>query len=110
MLGLLLIYFIWKKFAELAVEYGKHKWGFAILGIAIYYVGSFIGGIIIALISMLMGNESFIEDQNSLVLGLIALPFGLLACWGLYAILKNMWSKKLVDSIDTLDESLISKS
>ena len=45
MLGFLLIYFIWKYYSELAVEHNKSKWGYALLGIATYYIGTFIGGL-----------------------------------------------------------------
>ena len=55
MLGLLLLYFVGKYFYNLAKEYNKSNWGFAILGIVVYYGGiiifSFIIGIVAEIIS-----------------------------------------------------------
>ena len=93
MIGLLLIYYIGKQFYELAGENNKSKWGFAILGIVSYYAGTFIAGIVMALIYEI-GMSKSIDDINDVVLGLIALPFGVLACWGLYKVLKSQWSKQ----------------
>ena len=50
MLGLILIYFIGKRFQDLAKTYDNHKWGFAIAGVATYYIGTFIAGILIVFI------------------------------------------------------------
>ena len=91
MLGLILIYFIGKKFYDLAQEFGKSAWGFAILGVVIYYVGTFIAGIVIAL-GYEISNTS-IDGMSDLALGFIALPFGVLSCVGLYYYLRNIWQK-----------------
>ena len=37
MLGLLLIYWIGKKYYELATEHNRSPWGYAILGVFVYY-------------------------------------------------------------------------
>jgi hypothetical protein len=103
MLGFLLLYFIWKYYSELAVEYDKHKWGYVLLGIATYYIGTFVGGFVIGLILELMGS-----DVSDLLLTFIALPFGLLSVWGLYKILQNRWSKESANSDNnSLDSDLI---
>ena len=86
MLGILLIYFIGKKFFDLADDYEKSKWGFAILGIAIYYAVGFLLGVIMALF-----NADFIENTNDLLLGLIVAPFGILGCYLLYVFLEKKW-------------------
>lgn len=91
MLGLLLIYFIWKYYSELAVTNNKSKW-YGLLGIASYYIGTFIGGFVVAMVSILLSGSNAIDEMNDFVLALIALPFGLLSVWGLYIILKKRWS------------------
>lgn len=52
-IGIFLIYFLGKAFYSLAQREGKSKsmqWLFAVLGILSYYVGTFIGGIIVFLV------------------------------------------------------------
>lgn len=103
MLGLALIYFIGKYFYELADDYEKSRWGFAILGVVSYYAGTFIGGIIVAIFYEIFGSTS-IQTENDIILSFMVLPFGLLACWGLYTLLKRRWSKNHDESFDMIDE------
>jgi len=107
MLGLFLIYFIGKSFYQLAHDYDKSRWGFAILGIVSYYAGTFIGGMILAIIG-LIANSNFVETMPHIVLSLIAVPFGLLFCWGFYKILENQWDKpsKSINN-DSLDSNIL---
>ncbi|MBL7932360.1 MAG: hypothetical protein JNL60_10680 [Bacteroidia bacterium] len=107
MIGLALLYFIWKYYSELATEHGKHKWGFALLGIATYYAGTVVGGILLVVFGILI-NSNFVEDTGDAVLGLMAFPFGLLSVWGLYKILQKKWSNAAVtlDS-ESLDGDLL---
>lgn len=103
MLGLLLIYFIGRKFYDLAGVYDKSQWGYAVLGVLSYYFGTFIAGILLVIFSDLFGLAS-IEEINDFVLSLVALPFGLLACWGVYLLLEKNWTKEKVDdNPDILD-------
>ncbi len=107
MLGLFLLYFIGKAFYQLAFEFEKNNWGFAILGIITFYAGTFIGGIILGIIGLL-ANSDFMETMPNLALSLLSLPFGLLACWGLYKILENRWSRpKTVQPNDSLDSNIL---
>ncbi len=92
MLGLLLLYFAGKAFYDLAQEHGRSRWGFAILGVLSYYAGLFIGGIIVTLIYE-FGLSKSIEEVNEILVSLMALPFGVVICWGFYNILKSAWSK-----------------
>ena len=110
MIGLLLIYYVGKAFYHLAEEHHKNNWGFAILGVLSYYAGSFIGGIVLALLYEFYLSGS-IEDVNNILLSLIAMPFGILACWGFYKILQRAWSKPATysESEDILDADLINK-
>ncbi|MEZ5038732.1 MAG: hypothetical protein R2828_02535 [Saprospiraceae bacterium] len=106
MLGLLLIYFIGKNFYDLAGKFNKNQWGFAIAGVVAYYLGTFIGGIVLAICFDLFGGTS-IDEMNNFVLNLIALPFGILACLGLYLLLERNWERKRIQiNLDILDEEL----
>ncbi|MEL6625575.1 MAG: hypothetical protein AAFS00_00845 [Bacteroidota bacterium] len=102
MLGILLIYFIGKYFFDLAEDHDKSRWGFAILGIVVYYVGTFLGGIILGVVFLIFdwGN---IEEWNDIVLSLMAMPFGIGSCVGLYFILKSIWEKKASQTLDMID-------
>lgn len=112
MIGLIFIFFIGKAFYVLAETHGKSKWGFAILGIASYYLGTVVGGIIIAILYELFMPGS-LEDVNEMVIGLIALPVGILSCWGFYKILQSKWSKQPTftasASEDILDADMIER-
>ena len=107
MLGLLLIYYIGKTFADLAETYNHSRWGFAILGVVTYYAGTFISGIILYILFDLF-ESTFIEDMNEHVLGILVLPFGLLLCWGVHQFLKRQWTrKKVLEVPDILDAEWI---
>lgn len=98
MLGLILLYFIGKKFAELAENYDKTKWQFVVLGIITYYAGSITFGIILGFSAEIISPGS-LDSINDHLLGLIALPFGLASCYGLYYYLEKRWSNEpTVDS------------
>ena len=106
MIGLLLIYFIGRSFFRLADTYDKHKWGFAILGIASYYAGIFLGALLIGVV-LGMIDPYMIEEMSDFGLGLMCLPIGLLACWGVYKILERNW-KRTQPSLDLLDSEVVS--
>lgn len=106
MLGILLIYFIWKHFSELAIEHNKSKWGFGLLGIATYYIGTFVGGIVFVIIDLLAGTH-YVDESSNIKLSIIALPFGLLFVWGLFKLLENKWANKKIPSGDSLDHDLL---
>ncbi|SDR81855.1 hypothetical protein SAMN05216503_1034 [Polaribacter sp. KT25b] len=97
MLGLILIYWLGKKFYKLAEEYNKSQWGYAILGIVVYYAVSIIFATVILIII-----ESFSNTLNDYILGLIAMPFGLLGCYLLYKYLEKTWEHK-----NPINDSLI---
>ncbi|RBW58228.1 hypothetical protein [Tenacibaculum sp. E3R01] len=104
MLWLVLLYFIGKKFYELADDYKKNKWGFGVLGVVTYFIGFFISAAIIGVTVVIAGSD-FLETINDFVLELILMPFGLLSCYGLYYYLEKTWKKqkpledKLIDQI-----------
>lgn len=110
MIGLVLLYFVGKAFYDLAGLNNKGQWLYAILGVGSYYAGLIIGSILIA-----VGYELFIgsvDEVNDTLLSILALPIGVLACWGFYRILKNSWEKQPTSSgseEDALDVHLMDK-
>lgn len=107
MLGLVLLYFLGKAFYKLAEQHDRHKWGFGILGVVSYYAGTFIAGFIIAILYELQEGSS-IDDVSDIQLSFMALPFGLLTCWGLYAFLKKQWNKKsIIEDSTILDDEFL---
>lgn len=101
MLGLVLIYWIGKYFYVLAEKYNQNKWLYAILGIVIYYVGQIIFGVVLAIF-----NE-FLDlgiDFDDVVINLLGIPIGGLACYGFYKILENTWKKIQLQPIENIDD------
>jgi hypothetical protein len=108
MLGIFLIYFIWKRFAELAEKYDNKKWVYGLFGVITYYVGTFLLGIFIAVLDLIFNWDIDWEAEN-LGLSLLAFPFGLGACYLLYYLLKRKWEKEVVidDSIEDIGKITI---
>lgn len=102
MLGLILLYWIGKNFYKLAEKYIKNKWGYAFLGIGVYYAGTLLFGFILGIIIELT-SPGYIETMNDFVLGLIAIPFGLITCYSLYKILENAWRNKVLGPDDIIE-------
>ena len=92
MLGLILLYWIGKYFYKLAEEYNKSKWGYAILGIVVYY-GSMIGIGIGLGITIEIFYPGFIETINETLLSILMLPIGILSCYIFYKYLDKTWKK-----------------
>lgn len=106
MIGLVLIYFLGKYFYDLAKKHNKSEWGFAILGVIVYYIGTFIGGLIISLAIVLINGD--IDSTNSFFLGLLALPFGVLTAYLLYKLLEKKWGNSTIEQYeDILDGDLL---
>jgi len=106
LLGLILIYTIGKWFATLAFDYNKNRWAYAILGIVTYYGGTVIFAVLLGILIAATGNTSML-DLPSPVLGLITIPFGLLAAWILRTSLQKHWEKQaetIVSNPDLLDD------
>lgn len=109
MIGLILFYFIGKQFYRLAEKYEKSNWGFAILGIATYYAGTFIVSLSYYLLAEILESEKM-YDIPMPVFRLLVVPFGLLACWILYQNLEHSWqTAKTKPKSDTIDDELIRK-
>lgn len=102
MLGILVIFFIGKYFYQLAEKYNQNKILFGILGAAMYYVGTAIVGITLGISSVFFGFD--IDWDNTLLMGFIGLPFGLLSCWLFYYLLEKNWKKKEVKPLENIDD------
>lgn len=111
MLGIILIFFVGKYFYDLAGRYDRSEWGYAILGIASYYAGTFIVGIIIGV----LGESAVINDIDqipSIVLTLLAIPGGALTSFLTYRYLENRWDRprEVGPNSELLDSDLINQA
>lgn len=108
MLGILLIYFIGKRFYDLSIEHNQSKWLFAILSIVIYYAAGFVFGIIIAFLDIYVFDWG-IDWENTVGANLLSIPIGLLAVWGFYVFLESKWEKSVFivkDEIEDIGKSV----
>jgi FtsH-binding integral membrane protein len=107
MLGLLLVYFIGKYFYQLAFEHNRSKWGYAILGVVVYYSTTLLAGIVIAYAYFEFVDET-IERGIEMLLSILTVPFGILGAYILYKKLEKNWSNSKHDSMnsDILDQGL----
>lgn len=109
MLGIILLYFIGKMFYDLVGKYKNEKtaqWVYAIIAVISYYAGTFLGGVLLGLGEVY--GLWYISDLNDLLLGFIALPFGILTVIIFYQILKrNLAKKKERQDSDLIDEEFI---
>lgn len=103
MLGILLIYFIGKRFYDLSEENNQNKWLYAILSIVIYYAAGFVFGLIIGLLDVYVFDWG-LDWENNWSLNLLGLPVGLLTVWGFYVFLENNWKKTVVTITDEIDD------
>ncbi len=103
MLGLILLYWIGKYFYKLAEEYNKSKWGFAILGVVVYYGGILSFSVIIGIMMEII-SPGFFDTFNETLFGFLMLPFGILSCYLLYKYLEKTWKKNNPDPIELIDE------
>ena len=106
MLGIILIYWVGKAFYELAHEYNRNKWAFAILGVVSYYAGILLGGVALGVV-LEIASPGYVNEDNERWLGFLTIPLGVLTCWGTYTLLKKSWSKPPEISKHTLDSELI---
>lgn len=102
MLGILLIFFIGKYFYELAQDYYKHRWLYGVLGIAVYYFGTMIGGFIVAILSELFDWN--INFESSLTLTVIAIPSGLIFAVVFYFLLQRNWKNSVIEVKDEIQD------
>ncbi|MCA0365560.1 MAG: hypothetical protein U0V04_03195 [Spirosomataceae bacterium] len=101
MLGLLLIYWIGKKYYELATEHNRSPWGYAILGVFVYYFSQLFFGLILA-IAMPSLFEG-LDTGSELLLNLVGVLVGLGIWYLLFLYLKNKWEGEQ-DSYEDTDD------
>ncbi|RZJ65915.1 MAG: hypothetical protein EOO50_11655 [Flavobacterium sp.] len=102
MLGFLFIYFIGKYFYDLAGKFEKHKWGYTILAVVVYYAGTVVFLIPLFLIGNFVAPDS-VEGIDDTVVGLIGIPFGILSNVLLYKFLKWKWEKEAA-KVETIED------
>ncbi|AJR04854.1 hypothetical protein AW14_07395 [Siansivirga zeaxanthinifaciens CC-SAMT-1] len=95
MLGLFLIYFIGKKFYDLADTYEQNKWLYAIISVVFYYAVGFVFGVVLFVLDFYVFGWN-LDWENNFGVNLLGLPIGLLALWVLYMILESRWKKRIV--------------
>jgi len=104
MIGILLIFFIGKYYYKLAENHQRSKWGFAILGLALYYVGTFALGFIVGLFATLF-NWLWFETMDERLLGLMFVPAGLASTYFTYKYLEKKWKNE--ESLNPEDEHFL---
>lgn len=107
MLSFVLLYFLGRPFYQLAQAHERSKWGWAILGIVVFYASAIIGGAVLAIIA-LYGFEFDIENMSDILMSVMVIPFGILGCWLFFKSIKKSWTKSVANNSDALDSDLIS--
>lgn len=103
MLGILLIYFIGKRFYDLAEEFKQNKWLYAILSVIIYYGLGFLLLTLFIILDLLVFNWGF-DWEKSFGMSLLMIPLGLLSVWLFYVFLENRWKKSVVIFNDEIQD------
>jgi hypothetical protein len=103
-IGILLIFFIGKYYYKLAENHQRSKWGFAILGLALYYVGTLALGFIVGLFATLF-NWLWFETMDERLLGLMFVPAGLASTYFTYKYLEKKWKNE--ESLNPEDEHFL---
>ena len=108
MIGILFIYWIWKAFTGLALEYDKNKWGYFAIGIVSYYGGTLVSGFVAGFLNVLIGGLDSVDDAGVINSGwnILFILCGGLACYGVYKLLERKGEKekalKKIESIDSI--------
>lgn len=102
MLGLLLVYWLGKRFYQLAEDHDQSKWGYAILGVVSYYIGTIIFGIILGVVCEIFW-PGFVTSNNEFVLGLLTIPFGVLLWYLVLRYFEKKWKNLKQTEIEEID-------
>ena len=105
MISILLLYFVGKMFFELAHQYKRKPWPYAILGVLVFYGGMILLGIFLEIIMVLVDSTIFLT-LNSFVRTLVLIPLGILSAWILYKSLERNWKKKPMTSKNDIIDDL----
>jgi hypothetical protein len=79
MLSLVLIYFVGRRFYDTAQKYNQSGWLYAVLGVLSYYGGIMVGAVILGIVLGLF-FPAFLDETSEMLLGLMTIPIGILAC------------------------------
>mgnify|MGYP003647341435 CR=1 FL=1 len=113
MIELLFIYWIWKSFSNLAIEYGKNKWSYFFIGIGAYG-GTILAGVFVAIVLGIINGFETVANENydSSGWSLFFVLFGGLGCYGVYKFLENkgqkereLMEKEGIESIGAIEEN-----
>ena len=89
----------------MAADNNQNKWLYAILSIAIFFIGTVLGAIILNVVFLIIDyNYDWDNDKAN---SIIAIPFGLLADYLFYYILNKKWqiAIEVNDDIDDIGKS-----
>lgn len=103
MLGILLLIFVSKKFNMLAKSYNKkNSWLYPVLAIVTYYASATLA-IFVLVFLLEMNNPEALAGMNDTALGLLGVPFGVLAVYILYRGLNKSWANSFDSNEEILD-------
>ncbi|WP_337967555.1 hypothetical protein [uncultured Flavobacterium sp.] len=114
MIGILFIYWIWKSFTNLALEYDKNKWTYFFIGIISYYGGTILAGFLVGIVLGLANGFDSVANQNFENAGwsIFFVLIGGLACYGTFKFLENKLEKERelnkkdgIDDIGVVEEN-----
>jgi len=104
--GALTTYLVGRIFYDTAGRYQQSRWAFAIIGVAAYFIGTYVGAVLAVLIGDVLspGYTALYTDKT---IALMGTPVGLIVCRITYIRLKKSWSKPKRVTKHTLDSDLI---
>lgn len=114
MIGLLFLYWIWKAFSNLAIEYDKNKWKYFFIGLGSYFGANFLFALIYVLGLAIVYGFEVLDDESYYNSGLdfICAILGGFGCYGIYRFLENknqrqreLMEKEGLESIGIIEEN-----
>lgn len=101
MLGILFLYWIGKYFYQLAQKFNQNKWLYAILGLGVFYGSQIVTAILIAIISEIFDLGI---DFESVIINLVGILFGGIACYLFYLLLEKVWKRDVIIIKDSIQD------
>ena len=107
MLSILLIYFVYKYFRDLARKYKvKQEWKYSLTGVVAYFGFQFLFLFVWGVVEVI-NNPNYAQTDTSFNsgVGFLALLFGMLMLYFLHKYLeKRLKQKEITSSVDEIDE------
>lgn len=96
MLGIFCMYWIWKAFSNLAIEYRKSKWKYFFFGLGAYYAAVIVSVALVVVLMLLARGFADIADPDfqSAEWNLFYLLSGASGCYGCYKFLEHKAGKE----------------